>query len=83
MSLEVADEEQSKLVSKLSDIARGKIPVEKKSFLNNVILFLSAREKILNDFRSNIFSTKKLDKTLTPELTPDPTPKHTKHLSTI
>ena len=83
MSLEVADEEQSKLVSKLSDIARGKIPVEKKSFLNNVILFLSAREKILNNFRSNIFSTKKLDKTLTPELTPDPTPEHTKHLSTI
>ena len=83
MSLEVADEEQSKLVSKLSDIARGKIPVEKRSFLNNVVLFLSGREKILNNFRSNIFSTKKLDKTLTPELTPDPTPKHTKHLSTI
>ena len=48
--------------------------VEKRSFLNNDRLFLSAKERVLNSFKSNIFPTKIPDKVPTPNATPDPTP---------
>ena len=62
---------------------RCKIPVEKINiFINNLWLFLSAREHKIHHFKSKIFSIKNLDKISTTEPTPDPTvfntPKPTK-----
>ena len=58
-------------------MGKGKIPIEKRFFINNVGLFLSAREKMLTHFKNKIFSVKSLDKipTLapTPKRTIDPT----------
>ena len=45
LTLEEADTEQSKLANKLKNIGEGVKPVEKKSFLYNLGLFLGAREK--------------------------------------
>ena len=50
---------------------RGKISLQKKSFLNNLDLFLSAREKILNNFKSKIFPIKNLGENPTTEPTPE------------
>ena len=61
LTLEHAEKKQSELSNKLSCVNRGKIPVEKRSLLNNAGLFLSAREKILNNFKSKIFPAKDLD----------------------
>ena len=58
LSVKDTDEEQSNLISILKDINSGVKPVEKRSFLNNIGLFLIAREKILNNFRSKIFRIK-------------------------
>ena len=60
MTLKDADEEQSKLVNKF-----------KSTFLNNVGFFLSAREKILNNFESKIFLIKNLNNP-TPVPAPEP-----------
>ena len=57
--LETADEEQTYLFNELKSIS--------KSFLKNARLFLSAREKILNNFKNKIFPIKNSDKILTPE----------------
>ena len=43
----------------------------KKVFLNNLVVLLSAREKILNSFKSILFPIKNLDKFVTRELTPE------------
>ena len=43
------------------------------SFLNKIRLFLSAREKILNNFKSKKFPIKNLDEISTPEPKSDPT----------
>ena len=51
--------------------------VGKRSFLSNVRLFLSTKEKLLNIFKSNVCPIKIADKVLTPNATPDPTPKPT------
>ena len=52
--------------------------MKKRPFLNNVGLFLSAREKVLNNFKSRIFSIKDKIPTSqhepTPETTPEPAP---------
>ena len=45
MSIENADKEQIELLNKLIGMNKGKIPVEKRPFLNNAALFPSAREK--------------------------------------
>ena len=53
------------------------------SFLNNLVLLFSAREKVLNNFKSRLFVIKNLDKIPTREPTPEkaaelaaePTPK--------
>ena len=48
--------------------------MQKRSFLNNLGLSFSAREKVLNSFKSRLFPTKKLYKIPTPEPTAEPTP---------
>ena len=73
LSFKGADEEQSKLVNELKDEGKGKIPIEKRSFLNNVILFLGGREKILNNFKNKIFQINNLGKISTPAPTSKPT----------
>ena len=55
LSLKDADEEQNKLFNYSKDIDKGRKPVEKRSFLNKVGLFLSAREKIINNFKNKNF----------------------------
>ena len=77
MSIDDADKTQSELFNKLSDMNKSKILVKKRFFINNAELFLSGREKILNNFKSKIFPIKTLDKIPTPEpranQTPEPT----------
>ena len=53
------------LPNKLSGMNRETIAVGKTSFLNNAGLFLGAREKILNNFKSKLCPIKNLDKTPT------------------
>ena len=73
VSLKDADEEQSKLVNKLSEMNKGKIPVDKRSFLINVIA--QGKRKILNNSKSKIFPIKYLHRrTGIPDPTPEPTP---------
>lgn len=72
MSLKTADREQIEIVKILSDMNRGRIPVEKRSLLRCLGLFPSARKKILN-FMSKIFSLKDPDKIPTTDPTPEPT----------
>ena len=43
------------------------------SFLKNVRLFFTAREKVFNNFKSRAFPIINQDKTLTPEPTPETT----------
>ena len=54
-------------------MGKGKIPVEKKVFSKDTGLFPSAKEKILNNFKSEIFPTKNPAKILTSEQAPEPT----------
>ena len=55
LSLKDADDEQSKLANELKSIEKGIKPAEKNSFLSNIGLFLSTREKVLNNFISEYF----------------------------
>ena len=73
LSLEDAHKEQSDLVEKLSGIKRGRIVFEKRSFLKNLGLFLSATENCFNNFKSKIFPLKKPHEILTPNPTPGST----------
>ena len=41
-SLEDADQEKSQLINELRNMDKDKVPVQKRSFLNNVELFLIA-----------------------------------------
>ena len=52
---------------------KGKIPFEKRLFLKNAGLFIRAREKILNNFKSKISPMKNPDKTPTPDTALEPT----------
>ena len=74
LTLEEADKEQSNLVNELKDIDRDVKPLEKRS-LNNVGLFIGAREKVLNEFKNRILPIK--DKIIKPEPEPEPTPEAT------
>ena len=86
MSLKDADKEQNKLLYELNCRDKGRKPIHKMPFLNSVGLFLSARNKILNNLKSKKKSLKNWNKIsaseTTPEWTPDPTiietPKTTK-----
>ena len=51
--IEEADNEPSKLVNITKDVK----PPDKISFLDNVRLFLSAREKVFNDFKSRMWTS--------------------------
>ena len=81
MSLKDGDEEQIQLVNELKGMGKGKRPVKKRCFFKNAESFLSVREKILNNFKSKIFSIKNsnqiptLDPALEPAVfdTPNPT----------
>ena len=73
MSLEDAEEEQNQLVYDLKDMDKGKIPAKRRFFLNNAELFLNAREKVINNFKSRILPMKNLDKIPTYDPTLDPT----------
>ena len=55
------------MFNELKNMNRGPKPVEKISFLNNVGLFLGARRKVINEFKSRTFSIKNLDEISTPE----------------
>ena len=72
-----------KLTNILKSSNKSVKTVEKRSFPNNIGLFLSAREKILNNFRIKIFSTKNTIPApkQAPETVPapKPAPEPTKH----
>ena len=65
-----------KLINKLKEVGKDKVPVEKWYFLNNAGLFPSAREKTLNNFKSEVFPTENIDKTPTSKAIPEPSPKN-------
>ena len=56
----------------MKDIDKGVKPVRKTYFVDNVGLFLGAREKVLISFKNKIFQTK--DKILIPDCAPAPEP---------
>ena len=45
LSLQDADEEQIQLINELKNVNKGRIPVEKRYFVNHAWLYLSVREK--------------------------------------
>ena len=77
LSIEDADKEQNDLDNKLIGIKEVKYQL-KRSFLNNTRLFSSAREKILNNFKSKIFQIKNLNKIATLDSAPEPIKAQTK-----
>ena len=58
LSIENADNEQSNLFKRLSNLNKGRKSSEKISFLKNVKMLLKAREDVLNSFKSNLFPIK-------------------------
>ena len=68
LSLKGGDNEQSNLLKQRIQIKVKK--QLKKSFLNNLGLLFSAREPVLNNFKSRLFLVKNLDKIPTREQTP-------------
>ena len=56
----------------MKNFDKGIKALETKSFLNNLGLLFSAREKVLNSFKSRLFPIKNLDKIPTHEPTPEP-----------
>ena len=80
MPLEDADQEQSHLVNELR-VSKVNIPVEGKCFVKNARLFVSAREKFLNNVKCKMFPTKNLNKILTLNLKVFDTPKPAKEKS--
>ena len=62
-------------VNELKGIDKGIKPVEKRSFLNNIGLFIGRKEKVLKNFKSRIFPIKNIDEIAAPEtgLAPKPT----------
>ena len=58
--MEVADDGKSNFAAKLKNLNKGKKQL-KKVFLNNLgLLLFSAREKVLNNFKSRLFPIIKL-----------------------
>ena len=72
LSLENADHKQSNFAIILKNFEKSTKILEKKSFLNNLGLLFSAREKVANSFKSRLFLIKYLNKTTTCEPTPEP-----------
>ena len=59
LSLEDADDQQSNFAAKLKNLDKGKKQLKKCFLQNNLGLFFRAREKLLNNFKSRLFSKKK------------------------
>ena len=72
LSLEKTDNKQSNFVNELKNFERGTKTLEKRSFLDNLGLLFSAREKLLDNFQSRLFPMKKLDKIPTLQPTSEP-----------
>ena len=58
LSYKDADDEQSKFANNLRNIDKGLKSVEKIVFLNNIGLYLTAREKVLNKFKKRLLLQK-------------------------
>ena len=67
LSIEKADDKQSNFTNELKNFDIGMKALEIKSFLNNLGLLFSAREKVPNSFKSRLFSIKNVDKITTRE----------------
>ena len=72
LSLENADHKQNNFAIDLKNFEKGTKKLSKKSFLNNLGLLFSAREKVLNSIKSRLFSIKNVDKIPTCQPTPEP-----------
>ena len=72
LSLENADHKQTHSAIELKNFEKGTKRLEKKSYLDNLGLLFSEREKVLNTFKSRLFPIKYLDKIATREPTPEP-----------
>ena len=59
MSLKDADNKQTNFDTELKNFDKGIKTIEKKIFLNNLGLFSSAKEKVLNWFKSRLLAIKK------------------------
>ena len=62
LSIEKTDNKQINFVNALKNFDKGVKTLEKKSFLNNLGLLFSEREKVLNSFKSELLPIKNLDK---------------------
>ena len=60
--LEDAEKEQTELVKKVS-VTNTEYQLEKRPFFKKLRIIFSAREKILNNFKTKIFLPKDLHKT--------------------
>ena len=58
LSLEKTDNKQSNFVNELKNFEKDTKTLEKRSFLNNLGLLFSAREKLLDNFQSRLFPMK-------------------------
>ena len=54
LSIEGPDNKQSNFANELKNFEKGIKGLEKKSFLNNIVLLFSTREKVLNSFKSRL-----------------------------
>ena len=57
LSTENSDKEQSNLFKELCEMSKDQKLIEKLPFIENVILLLDARGKVVNSFKSNLFPT--------------------------
>ena len=55
------DDDQSKFPNKLNSIDKSINSIEKKLFLRNTELFVTARKKFINTFKSRFFAIKNLE----------------------
>ena len=69
LSLKDADDGQINFAAKIKNLDKGKKAIEKK--LNNLGLLFSAKKNVLNNFKSRLFPTKKIEKIPTREPTVD------------
>ena len=72
LSIERPDNKQSNFANELKNFNKGTKPLDKTSFSNNLGLLFSAREKVLNSFKSRLFSIRNLDKIATREAAAEP-----------
>ena len=59
LSVEKADNKQSNFANELKNFDEGIKKLKEKSCFNNLGLLFSAREKVLNSFKSRLFPIKK------------------------